>query len=340
MAMAWHDVYQDFYTLPKKEQLELFRAIKKDLFPEPKSDISKMVREVRETRFSKGLACVHCGSMSVKRNGRYRSRQRYLCKDCGKSFNDMTGSPLSGTRYPHKWLKYFEMMVKGYTLPKIAEELHIHISTAFYWRHKILYAIRSLGHPTLKGIVESDETYFLESEKGKKFIAHRKARKRGGVAKKRGISKEQICVVVAHDRNGQILSQMVGRGRVTAMEIDEVLGKHIDTSALLCTDTATNYKKFATMKGLQHEAINVRKGVYTKKGIYHIQHVNGYHTRLKKWMDRFQGVATKYLDNYLFWHRFLELNKKIPKKEQAKEMFLASCQQVNFTTVETIRRSA
>jgi len=56
MAMAWHDVYQDFYTLPKKEQLELFRAIKKDLFPEPKSDISKMVREVRETRFSKGLA--------------------------------------------------------------------------------------------------------------------------------------------------------------------------------------------------------------------------------------------------------------------------------------------
>lgn len=64
------------------------------LFPEPKSYISKMVREVRETRFSKGLACVHCGSMSIKRSGKYRSRQRYLCKDCGKSFNDMTGSPL------------------------------------------------------------------------------------------------------------------------------------------------------------------------------------------------------------------------------------------------------
>ncbi|BBU38898.1 hypothetical protein APP_11900 [Aeribacillus pallidus] len=167
MAMAWHDIYKDFYTLSKEEQLELFRAIKRDLFPESKNDISKMFGEVRETRFSKGLACVHCGSMSVKRNGKYRSRQRYLCKDCGKSFNDMTGSPLSGTRYPHKWLKYFEMMVKGYTLPKIAEELDIHISTAFYWRHKILYAIRSLGHPTLKGIVESDETYFLESEKGR-----------------------------------------------------------------------------------------------------------------------------------------------------------------------------
>lgn len=73
------------------------------------------------------------------------------------------------------------------------------------------------------------------------------------------------------------------------------------------------------MKGLQHEAINVRKGIYTKKGIYHIQHVNEYHTRLKKWMNRFQGVVTKYLDNSLFCHRFLELNKKLPFQEKVKE---------------------
>lgn len=337
MVMAWHDIYKDFYSLSEKEQLELFRAIQKDLFPEPKADISKMVGDVRETRFSKGLACIYCGSMSVKRNGKYRSRQRYLCKDCGKSFNEMTGSPLSGTKYPHKWLEYYKMMIEGLSLPKIANALDIHISTAFYWRHKILNAIRSLGHQLLQGIVESDETFFLESNKGKKNITDRKARKRGGVAKKRGISKEQVCVVVAHDRNGQILSQKAGKGRISADELDVVLGGHIDTSALLCTDTATNYKKFAVMKGLQHEAINISKKEYKKKGIYHIQHVNGYHKRLKKWMDRFQGVATKYLDNYLFWHRFLELNKKIPSNEMVKEILLSSCRKVNFTTVQQIR---
>lgn len=333
----WLDIYRDFSDLSPKEQLKLFTAIKEDLFPEPKADISNFVGEVREKRFSECLACVHCGSMSVKRNGTYRSRQRYLCKDCGKSFNDMTGSPLAGTKYPHKWLKYYELMVEGYTLPKIAKALDIHISTAFYWRHKILFAIRSLGHQTLKGIIESDETFFLESQKGKKNITHRKPRKCGGVAKKRGISKEQICVVVAHDRNGQILSQMAGKGRVTAVELDEVLGNHIDTSALLCRDTATNYKKFAQMKGFQHEPINVSKKVYVRKGIYHIQHVNGYHKRLKDWMDRFQGVATKYLDNYLFWHQYLELNKKLPFQERIKDMLLGSCQRVNFTTVELLR---
>ncbi|WP_442953633.1 transposase [Paenibacillus sp. USDA918EY] len=29
----------------------------------------------------------------IKKNGKYRGRQRYLCKDCGKTFNDMTNTP-------------------------------------------------------------------------------------------------------------------------------------------------------------------------------------------------------------------------------------------------------
>jgi hypothetical protein len=74
-------------------------------------------------------------------------------------------------------------------------------------------------------IVESDETFFLESDKGKKNLTHRKPRKRGGSASKRGISKEQICVVVAYDRNGQILSEVAGKGRITALDIDAVLGR-------------------------------------------------------------------------------------------------------------------
>lgn len=225
------------------------------------------------------------------------------------------------------------MMVEGYTLPKIAEALDIHISTAFYWRHKILNALRSLGNDQLKGIIESDETFFLESDKGKKGIVHRKPRKRGGVAKKRGISKEQVCVVVAQDRNGQIVSQFAGKGRISAKEIDHVLGEYIHPSALLCSDSATNYKTFAKMKGIEHETINVHKGVYTKKGVYHIQHVNSYHKRLKQWMEPFQGVATKYLDNYLFWFRFLY--KKLNNADKKKVMLLEALKKVNFTTVKT-----
>ena len=41
-------------------------------------------------------------------------------------------------------------------------------------------------------------------------------------------------------------------------------------------------------------------------GVYHIQNVNAFDSRLKNWMRRFHGVATKYLDSYLGWFRTLD----------------------------------
>lgn len=300
----WLDVYEDFSELSKSEQLALFEAMKQDLFPEEPNKIVELLKNIREARFSSGLGCVHCGSTDVKRNGKYRSRQRYLCKDCGKSFNDMTNTPFPGSRYPEKWVKYIELMVEGYTLPKIADKLQIHISTAFYWRHKILYALSSLGFNQLQGIVESDETFFRESLKGHRQISHRKPKKRGEKDEKRGISNLKIAVVVAQDRIGNIVARKAGTGRVKTEEIDMAIGGYIDASALLCTDTATNYKKFAKIKGLQHETVNERLKQRVRKGIFHIQHVNNFHNRLKGWMERFKGVGTRYLDNYLYWFRW------------------------------------
>ena len=148
-------------------------------------------------------------------------------------------------------------MVEGYALPKIAKHLNIHISTAFYWKHKILYSLGSLGFNQLQGIVESDE----------------------------------------QDSNGNLIARKAGTGRVKAEEIDMVIGEYVNPSALLCTDNATNYKKFAKTKGLKHETINERQKERVKKGIFHIQHVNNAHSRFKKWVSRFQGVATHYFDN-------------------------------------------
>jgi len=41
------------------------------------------------------------------------------------------------------------------------------------------------------------------------------------------------------------------------------------------------------------------KGGKTVKGIFHIQHVNNYHSQLKDFLKPFHGVSTKYLNNYL-----------------------------------------
>ncbi|MDM5239175.1 IS1595 family transposase [Bacillus cereus] len=333
-----NDILRDIAKLSIKEQGKVFYSLKGKLYPDSARPLESTYEDIRESRFKDGLGCVHCGSKSVKRNGKYRSRERYLCHDCGKSFNDTTGSPIARTRYPQLWMKYLKMMVEGCTLPQISEELGIHLSTCFYWRHKVLFALRSNGFNQLSGIIESDETFFLESEKGKKNINHRLPRERGGVASKRGISNEQICVIVAKDRQGNLVSRYAGRGRITHGEIEQSLGEYIDSSALLCTDSAKNYIAFAKSRGIQHEVVNMNKKQYVNKGLYHVQHVNNYHKRLKDWMERFQGVATKYLDNYLYWHRFLELVKNLHKKDATITLLLHACNIPTHLTIEKMKK--
>lgn len=68
------------------------------------------------------------------------------------------------------------------------------------------------------------ETYFLYSEKGQRKIKGRKPRKRGVSAKKRGISNEQVCVLVARDREKMTFSQTLGMGQLTKEQLDKAIG--------------------------------------------------------------------------------------------------------------------
>jgi hypothetical protein len=90
---------------------------------------------------------------------------------------------------------FAECMLKNKTLRETAEEIHIALSTAFYWRHKLLKALQKLDAVPFEGITEADETFFLFSEKGQRNITGRPPRHRGGVASKRGLSYEQVCVI-------------------------------------------------------------------------------------------------------------------------------------------------
>lgn len=91
---------------------------------------------------------------------------------------------------------FIECMLNGLSLRETALIIGITHVTAFYWRHKVLSALAKESIGSFEGLVEVDETYFLESHKGRRFIPNRKPRKRGGSATKRGIFNEQVCVLV------------------------------------------------------------------------------------------------------------------------------------------------
>jgi len=59
----------------------------------------------------------------------------------------------------------------------------------------MLSSIGSVNKDSFTGITESDETFFLHTEKGKQKLDG-KERKRGGSSSKRGINSDQIAVLV------------------------------------------------------------------------------------------------------------------------------------------------
>lgn len=60
---------------------------------------------------------------------------------------------------------YLKLMDEEKSLDKIKVELGINKKTAFDWRHKILSGTENSGKGLFQGITESDETFFLISEK-------------------------------------------------------------------------------------------------------------------------------------------------------------------------------
>lgn len=73
-------------------------------------------------------------------------------------------------------------------------------------------------------------------------------------------------------------------------------GTSIRKAATICTDKMDSYKRFASKNNI--DLVQLK----SKQGIYNIQHINSYHSELKRFLYAFKGGSTKYLNNYLIWH--------------------------------------
>lgn len=265
-------------------------------------DFEKVVMILDNRLLAKG-ECRFCKSKNVKKWGRQSGLQRVRCADCGKSYNALTGTPLAHLRKKQEWLKMAAALKEGLSVKKTAEKCDACISTAFRWRHRFLKAMKGDMAVKLEGIAEADETYFLESHKGARQLS-RPARKRGGRARKPGLSKEQIPVLVARDRAGGIVDAVLPDQSKKSIKL--VLGGKVSKENILCIDGGNALWGFVCEGKIPCKVIPAGKHVHERNPIFHIQNVNGYHSRLKDWMSRFNGVATKYLPNYLGWRRMYE----------------------------------
>ena len=248
--------------------------------------------------------CPYCNSNKIKKNGFTTKAQQFKCHNCNKNYSIRTNTIFYYSKKSIQvWQEYIELFSQGLALRKIVENLDNKISypTAFYWRHKILKVLtKKDDNDKLGGIIEADETFFEESQKGNKNIKDRKPRKRGYTSYSY-TKKNKICVLTAIDRNKASFTKPVGFG---GLEKDDVvlLQRHLIKDSILITDGNRTYRNLNNVK------LKSLKFGKAENKIYHLNNINNFHSLLKKFMIRFNGVATKYFDFYVEYFKNIKDN--------------------------------
>ena len=267
------------------------------------------IRKVRTARFAKGLFCPRCKHRKVIRWGVRDGRQRYKCKKCGRLFNDLTGTPAAYLKKIHLLEDHSHCMHDSLTLRRVAKKLGIHVSTAFKWRHRHAGWLHRTDKEVLTGWIEMEMLRFAYSRKGERGLA---ARRKRGVGEAWFTSDPPVRVIFALDRLGNCANGVFISRQLVPGEVEKMLISRFHECSGIIAGT-----------GLHHvvRAAAVRRGFPVVRAgwddadlpaalFQHTRSAINYTHILLAWLEKFCGVATKYLANYLAWHGALDRSRR------------------------------
>ncbi len=302
---SYSEIKSLFAELPISSQSELL-----DELLQERELQGKILTEVSEEISSKRKRkpCPHCLSENVYKRGKQRGVQMYQCKDCKKWYSETTGTALYDIKLKTKWQSYLRCMERGMSIKKTAIEIGICIQTSFDWRHKILSSLADFAPSELSSEVECDEMELALSHKGSKTLK-REPRKRG-TDFKRNNGKGAITVVqvvTAVERGGDKYVKAVESKRLSKKEITIALDGRLADDATLITDKHPSYKAFAKDNpNIKHKTLLAKDHVDKKDKTIHLQKVNNVHSQIRTFLRPFNGVSSKYLQNYLNWYAYTD----------------------------------
>ncbi len=167
MIMEYQQILAAIRTLPEAKQNQLISELA------GKEIKQEYISNRREKLFNKQVGCPHCNSLKFYRFGKDKGSIRFMCKECKRTFTEYSGTWLAGIHKKELVNDYLDLMHEQKSLDKIKSALHINKKTAFDWRHKILSSFEEVEKQDFNGIIESDETFFLKSDKGSKKLKHK-----------------------------------------------------------------------------------------------------------------------------------------------------------------------
>ena len=283
---------------------------------------AECAKALREARWAAGLICLYCGSLRVvKRGWMNRIYQRYTCKDCGRWFNDKTGTVVAYSKMPLRaWFFTAFMMQFKVSVRELAETVQRPYVTLYRTVRKLrnnLYLTASTVR--LQGIVEVDEVYVAVGLKGLRGLK-RQAGRRGLRRRGRGtyaVDKPPILGLV--ERKG--LVRLIPMADVAAKTVLRRLIKNVKLENLeaLYTD---DYPAYNALKSLsRHETVNHSIGEYAR-GKVHTNTVEGEFSVFRPWNATFRGYSKQNIHLYIAHYNFLRQNRHLDRVQRTVSMLI------------------
>ena len=106
---------------------------------------ASLMARLQTLRWKAGLRCPRCGHENCSVHARGRDGRRKLrCSGCGRTFNDLTGTPLAHTHLPLTlWAKAARLMTSApQTCSSLSVKLDVKLATAWRVRKILTEALR------------------------------------------------------------------------------------------------------------------------------------------------------------------------------------------------------
>lgn len=264
-----------------------------------------LLPELREARFVYGVECVRCQSKNVIRWGRFSGRQRFRCRECRRTFSDLTHTPAAYLKLTHLLPAYRDGMAATLSVRAAARAVGVHPTTSFRWRHRLLAYAGAADDLRLRGIIETAERAVPRTFKGGVPSGERRRRTGARHYDPRG---PRLWLIAMCDRHGGSFIEISDGRRPFGADIAEMLAARVTPPAILVTGEGI-LSRFANGgrrcgMAVWHARSQHPRGANTP--LDHGKRATAHLLGFSAWLRRFQGVSAHYLSNYVAWRDLVD----------------------------------
>ncbi len=277
---------------------------------------------LEQQRWSGNVECPFCACTKV-----YRTNRGFKCGDkfCGKKFSVTVGTIYENSKVPLRtWFAAMYLITahkKGISSCQLARDLNITQKTAWFVLHCIREMLKIESEDKLSNMVEVDETYI-----GGKYKNMHKAKRAKAHLDNVSHTNNKTTVVGLLERNNKVRTTILVRSEDT---LKGMVRKHVDTSAILVTDSFIAYKGL-NKEYAQHEVVNHILDEYVR-GQWHTNTIEGFWSLLKRGIyGIYHQVSPKHLQRYCEEFSYRYNSRKIKDTDRFELTFKFSERRLTY----------